>query len=406
MSAVLRTGLWPFAAGIAAAVLLSAPVSAADAAPPAAALVKGNTAFAVAVYGELGKADGNVFFSPFSVSTALGMAFAGAREDTARQMQDVLGLPSDQAPVPSGLSALGRDISAAADSAGEHFMIANGLCLTRSRGVVSDEYKALLRSHFDAELFEGGLEQINSWVRDKTDGKIEKILDELDRLSVCVLLNAAYFRGTWASPFDPDQTRAAPFSIAPGRTATVPFMSQNTSLPIIEQPGLRIAALPYEGGRLALVIVLPDDVGGLAAIERNLTAARVQEWLGELTRAPQPALQITIPKFVLRGEYDLIPPCRSLGMRDAFQADRANFSGIDGGANSLYVSQARHRAFVELDERGTEAAAATAIELSLKGAPPRPVRPFRADHPFLFMIVDRPTGSVLFMGRLVDPSAG
>ncbi|WP_367360248.1 serpin family protein [Syntrophus sp. (in: bacteria)] len=392
--------LLPF--GAALAIFLAAPVILADAeGVPMEPLVKGNTAFAGKLYAELRSTEGNLFFSPFSISSAMGMTYAGARQNTAREMAEVLFFQMEPEQLPSAFRRLNCELAANACRAGQKLRIANGLCL--SGGDVSRDFKTLLKENFDAELFSGGVDEINGWVREKTEGKIEKILEGLDPNSVCVLLNAVYFKGRWESRFRESDTRDAPFRVSPGHEVTVPFMFRKGDVSILRKPDFQAASIPYEGNTLSMVVLLPAEADGLGRLERRLTGENLEQWLEELDASPAGETELYLPKFKLETGYDLVPPCKALGMKDAFDASgRADFRGMGWRKGELWISQIKHRAFVEVNEEGTEAAAATAVAMVTKAIRESPV--FRADHPFLFLIRDNRTGTILFLGRIVNPA--
>lgn len=365
-------------------------------------LARGNRAFAVKLYQQLAVAGGNLFFSPFSISSALGMTCAGARENTAAEMQTALSFGQGEEHLHDSFRQLNQKLAAASGSNGQKLNIANGICLTG--GDVSGEYKALLQKYYDAELFSGDLEKINDWVKTKTEGKIEKILEMLDADSVCVLLNAIYFKGIWASQFGKDQTREISFRLSEKDKIEVPFMYQKGSFRLVEKQDFQAIALPYQGSSLAMIVMLPRPVDGLASLEKDLNPDQVEEWLAELDSASTQDVDLYLPKFKLETGYDLVPACTALGMKDAFATDgSADFSGMGLPKGQLWISQIKHKAFVEVNEEGTEAAAATAVEMTREAVSRDPV--FKADHPFLFLIRENTTGSILFMGRVADPGS-
>jgi len=364
-------------------------------------LAKGNIAFAVKLYQQLGKAGGNLFFSPFSVSSALGMTYAGARENTATEMKAALSFGLDQEPLHDAFRQLNEKLVSAANNDGQKLSIANGLCLTG--GDVSEEFKALLQKNYEAELFAGDLAKINDWVKTKTEGKIEEILEKLDPNSVCVLLNAIYFKGTWQSQFDEKQTKEAPFRLSETENANVPFMYQKASFRLIEKDDFQAIAMPYKGKALSMIAVLPQKIDGLAGLEKDLSSEKIEAWLTELDSASEQKVELYLPKFKFETGYDLVPTCTDLGMKDAFTPAAADFSGMGWPKGKLWISQIKHKAFVEVNEEGTEAAAATAVEMATKSISMDPV--FKADHPFIFLIRDTSTGSILFMGRVANPAS-
>lgn len=361
-------------------------------------LVKGNGEFAVQMYRSLAAEKGNLFFSPFSVSSALGMTCAGARGNTAKEMKEVLHFHPSQAELPAAFRGLSRELAANAAKTGQKLNIANALVLTG--GNVGKEYKKILRDYFDSEIFGGGLNEINGWVKKKTEGKIDKILEELSGNSVCVILNAIYFKGIWESQFDKSRTKAAPFHVSPDREVTVPLMYQKGRFRFLEGKDFTALSIPYKGNDLSLIILLPDVKAGLVSLEKQLDTESLQRWLAELDNQRIQQVDLYLPKFKLETGYDLVPPFKRMGIKDAFTG-RADFRGMGWPLGDLWIAQIKHKAFVDVNEEGTEAAAATAVEMVTKsvGFP----REFRADHPFVFIIRDNRTGAILFMGRLVEP---
>ncbi|MEA3364441.1 MAG: serpin family protein [Candidatus Hydrogenedentes bacterium] len=364
-------------------------------------VLEGNTAFAVDLYQQLRVEEGNLFLSPYSVSLALGMTYGGARGKTAEEMATALHFPDNHEQLHPAFEHLNQKLAETVAETGQKLDIANGLCLTE--GNVSPEFKALLRDSYEAELFSGDVNVINAWVKDKTHGKIEKILEQLSANSVCVLLNAIYFKGLWESQFKEEQTRDAPFSVSPDKEVTVPLMHQRFDLKVLRKEGFQVASMPYKGERMSMVIFLPNEVTGLPALEKQLSAQKLHQWLAELDKTISQEIDVYLPKFKLETEYDLVNSFKALGMQDAFQRDVADFRGMGWPKGDLWIAQVKHKAFVEVNEEGTEAAAATAVEMITKAATAIP--PFRADHPFLFLVRDNQTGAVLFLGRLVDPTA-
>jgi serpin B len=363
-------------------------------------VVKGNNAFAVQSYRGLGAKEGNLFFSPYSVSLALGMTYAGARGNTAKEMKEVLHFQMDQTELNSAFKSLNRKLAVTANKAGQKLNIANALVLTG--GGVSGEFKSILKNSYDAEIFPGDLAAINGWVKKKTEGKIEKILGELSANSVCLLLNAIYFKGTWESKFEKSNTYDAPFRVSASEQVNVPLMRQKSDFKLLEEKDFQAISLPYKGRNLSMVILLPQAVDGLAVLENQLTAPNLKEWLAKLDNTKVQEVELSLPKFKLETEYDLVSPLRSMGMKDAFKMNVADFSGMGWAIGDLWISQIKHKAFIEVNEEGTEAAAATAVEMRPKSMPHD--RVFRADHPFLFIIRDDQSGAIVFMGRMVNPA--
>ncbi len=373
-------------------------------------VVRGNTAFAVDLYQrERGKA-GNLFFSPYSVSTALAMAYAGARGQTEQEMAQVLHFDLPQAELHPAFAGLARRLEEIGKSQRVSLSVANSLWCQRDY-TFTDAFLKLNRAFYDAGArlvdFAGSSDatrqEINSWVAAKTQDKIRNLLQpgQVTAATRLVLCNAVYFKGKWASQFDPNNTAPAPFFTGAGQQVLTPLMSQSLKLRSRSFDDFALFALPYTGNDLALVILLPKAVDGVAALEQRLDAAKLQEWLAALDGAGEAKAQVFLPRFKLDCRLELARELAAMGMPAAF-GQSADFSGMTG-TRALCISDVVHQAMVELNEEGTEAAAATAVGMALTSVrAPAPV--FRVDHPFVFLIRENQTGSILFLGRVTDPS--
>lgn len=397
------TALWV----ILSAALCAAPyTSAAELSHPAGSsplyesLVKGNNAFAVQLYDQLATETGNLFFSPYSISSAMGMTYAGARGNTAIEIKKTFQFRFDQAQLGLAFKGFNKELTTIAARSGQKLAIANGLCLTR--GDVGSAFKTILKKDYHAELFSGGLEQINGWVAQKTEGKIRKILTRLNPDSVCVILNAIYFKGIWQSQFLKTNTSNGPFNVSSKKRVTAHLMYQQSGFRMLRGKQFRAVLIPYAGDTLSMIVFLPLTTNGLAEFEKHLTASNLDGWVGRLERQPVREIDLYLPKFKVETGYNLEPICIRMGMREAFTR-KADFSGMKTPKGDIWISQIQHKAFVEVNETGTEAAGATAVEMATKSMPNYPI--FRADHPFLFLIRDNRNGAILFMGRMVDPTS-
>jgi len=372
-------------------------------------LVEGNTAFALQLYGKLRSTEGNLALSPYSISSALAMTCAGARGDTARQMEQTLHFDQSKTDLHALFARLDTALKAAQGS--NELSMANSLW-PQEKYPFRAEFLNLLKKDYGATVtplnYEQEAEQarvtINQWVDDKTRHKIAEIIGPrvLTGLTRMVLVNAIYFKGTWATPFPESATRPDKFYAKPDTTVPVPFMHKRGSFSYGENDQLQLLALPYVGRRLEMIILLPRSRDGMGQLENSLTAASLSAWTSGM-RDQQ--VNVALPKFKMSSGFALGEALRALGMKDAFDPDRADFSGMDGNSHWLYISAVLHKAFVDVNEKGTEAAAATAVVVMARGLarPVEPPREFRADHPFLFLIRDSTTGSILFMGRVAKP---
>ena len=379
--------------------------------PDMGPLVRGNTAFALDLYAQLRTQGGNLFLSPYSISSALAMTYAGARGNTAAEMQKALHFDLGQAGTPSAFAALQTRLTEIEKNGNVQLAIANSLWPHISHPFLP-EYLAQAKAAYDAVITpldfagdtEGSRQTINRWVEKKTRDKIRDLIPagNLDALTRLVLVNAIYFKGSWAVPFKPARTAPADFFVSADATVQVPLMNQTRGMPYGEFADGQVVKLLYAGGELSMLVVLPKEKVGLAALESQLTPERLAEWRSGLT---EQQVQLFLPKFKLTwGVCELKNPLKALGMVAAFLDTQADFSGMDGQADWLYVGAVLHKAFVEVNEEGTEAAAATAVVMQLRAMRPPPQVEFRADHPFLFFIQEEKSGALLFMGRVVDPT--
>jgi serpin B len=371
-------------------------------------VVEGNTAFALELYHALRKDDGNLFLSPYSISTALAMTYGGARGDTALQMAETLHFCLDQKQLHPAFARLRSELNAVQKKGGVQLHTANSLWPHKDYPFLK-EYLALTKKFYGASIrsvdyktaSEKARTRINGWVEKETEDKIKDLIQPgvLTPLTRLVLVNAIYFKGNWARQFKKSLTHDAPFHLTPEKTIEAPFMTQEGTFRYGEDGGLQILELPYEGDDLAMLILLPRRVAGLAELEKVLTPENLNQWI---THLREQKIEVFVPKFKLASSFSLNETLVSMGMRDAFDQTKANFAGMDG-TTLLYISAAIHQAVVEVNEEGTEAAAATGIVMGLKAMPAQPTT-FRADHPFIFLIRDNRSGSILFMGRVIDPT--
>jgi serine protease inhibitor len=368
------------------------------------ALVAGNTAFALDLYWELRGDEGNLFFSPYSISAVLGMTYAGSRGNTGVQMAQALRFALDQDHLHPAFASVEARLRAVQDRGDVRLRVANSLWPKEGYPLL-DEFLALTERFYgvvitplDYDEPEVARRSINAWVEERTEGKIEDLIPPGTLLALLVLVNAITFKGNWACQFDKALTRDAPFWLTAKDQVRVPLMQQLGTFGYAQVDDLRILELPYAGDDVSMVVFLPAEIDGLAALEDSLNVESLNRWMGRLRESE---VQVYLPRFEMRCGFRLGERLKAMGMTDAFD-DSADFSGIDGTL-SLYISAVFHQAYVDVNEEGTEAAAATAVLMAPKGIPlPSPT--FRADHPFVFLIRERTTGSILFLGRVVNPA--
>lgn len=383
--------------------------SSAASAQDAAAAARAGNAFALDVYAKLRDRQGkDFFFSPYSVHAALTMTSAGAHGSTADEMAHVLHWPEARGKH-ADVEALARSLEEGALRAGYQLSVANRLWGQEGYGFLGD-FLSVTREHYGAELaqvdFANNTEQarstINSWIAEKTRGKIGNLVPPgmVDALTRLVLTNAIYFKGQWKSKFSEQLTGNAAFHVSADESLDVPLMFQTAHFRHHAADGVQLVELPYGDEGLSMVVVLPDQVDGLAALEAKLSAERLDRWLSRLASR---RVMLHLPRFKMTSEFNLGGVLQSLGMKELFTPGQADLSGMNGN-RELFVSAVIHKAFVEVNEEGTVAAAATAVVTRAPG-PVEETKVFRADHPFLFLIRDDRSGSILFLGRVVKPQA-
>ncbi len=385
----------------------------------------GLNTFAVDLYRRLSAESGNIFLSPLSIASVLAMAYAGARGETAKQMAQALHLASEDA-VHAALGALLRELNAKGERHGFELVVANALWGQRGYAffpefldVIQRTYGGELHAVDFGEEGEAARLAINQWVEEKTRDKIKEIIAPgmLDPLARLVLTNAVYFKGAWTQPFERTATHSAPFRTCegmpdPATTVRVPMMVQTSEFSYMEDENFQALEMSYGEqppdaraanrgrGDLSMLVLLPRRADGLAELEASLTAEKLAAWLPKLQTQE---VVVSVPKFKMTLNYALGEILRAMGVRDAFNLAAADFSGMTE-QEGIAVSEIAHKAFVDVNEEGTEAAAATGMAV-LGCADEIPIPVFRADHPFLFLIRDTRSGVVLFLGRLADPKA-
>ena len=387
-------------------------------------VAEGNNQFALQLYQKLQDDKGNLFFSPYSISTALAMTYAGARGGTQEQMAQVLHFPTskeileklsaDQKPMTQEQLAqvFGKtikDLNSRGGGDKYELRVANALWGQKDYkflqvfvGSVEKQYGGTLRNVDFIAAAEQARQTINAWVAKQTNDKIKDLISPgvLDAMTRLVLTNAIYFKGNWASQFKKNQTQDQPFTLLDGTKVQVPMMNQQTRFGYAETDALQVLEMPYKGDELSMLILLPKKMDGIKALELGLTAESFSKWLGAI-RTWQ--VIVSVPKFKMTSRFSLAQVLQSMGMTDAF-SDKADFSGMTGNRD-LFISAVIHQAYVDVNEEGTEAAAATGVTMRLTSVGPDMTPVFRADHPFLFLIRDKTAGSILFLGRVTDPTA-
>ncbi|HTX36137.1 MAG TPA: serpin family protein [Bryobacteraceae bacterium] len=383
-------------------LLLAAALPAAD-----SSIAPSLNAFTTASYQQLAGGARNLILSPFNIATALSMALAGARGRTAEEMQTVLHLHYDPA-YDAAFGSLLAELNKAGNTAGNQLLTANALWLQKGFAI-QPAFEKTLADNFQAPptavdfiaRSEAARARINAWTEEHTKGKIRDLFaaGSLDAQTRLVLTSAIYFYGQWQDQFLTSRTAPAPFSLPAGGATQASFMHQTSHFGYTETPSAQILEMRYAATGMAFDVLLPKTVTGLPGVEKSLAPESLAGWLGQLSSRN---VQVSLPKFRAESEFSLVQALSSMGMPLAFTT-QADFSGIDP-EHGLAISAVVHKAFVDVSERGTEAAAATGIGIHATAMRmPEPAVVFRADHPFLFLIRDTRTGVVLFIGRLTNP---
>jgi serpin B len=391
--------------------LISLGLAAGAQAAQTQSLVEGNTAFALDLYARLGGAPGNLFFSPYSISTCLAMTYAGARGDTETQMSQALHFSKNQKQLHSAFGQLQQQLNDAAKQKGIQLDIANALWAQQGEPflpaflkIATDDYQANVKQADFKTGAEAAAREINRWVAKKTRDKIQNILspDSLNEATRLVLANAIYFKGLWQSPYEKSATSTQPFHLSSKSQADAPLMHHVEEVRYTGNDDFQAVELPYIGDQLSMVILLPRQIDALGQLEKQLSPAFLARLLDHMKLQQ---VEIFLPRFKLDSGFGLNDILAKMGMPNAF-GPRADFSGLNGRTQDLLISDVFHKAWVEVTEKGTEAAAATVIGMesaSLRESRPPPPPVFRADHPFFFLIRETRSGSLLFVGRLADP---
>ena len=370
-------------------------------------VVNGNNQFAIKLYKELeNKNQGNIFFSPYSTSSAMAMVYEGARGKTADEIKNVFQFPDYNVLRPN-FARIYNDIN------GNHkdytLRTGNALWVEKTFHLLPD-YLKTVEEYYGGKAVnldfknepERSRQTINNFIARQTNNKIKNLIPPgmIDPNTRIVITDSVYFKGTWEWKFDKKNTANKEFKITPSEKVNVPMMvMEGRFFNYADLGDLQLLELPYKGDKLSMIILLPK--GSLSSIESNLTADNLKEWEGRMNKAA--LKEIEVPKFKFKTKYFMRNDLESLGMPTAFSSS-ADFSGMDG-RRDLFIGQVIHQAYIEVNEEKTEAAAATAVTIRTTAIDrPEPKIKFIADHPFIFLIQQKDTGNILFMGRVVDPS--
>jgi len=375
-------------------------------------IVEGNNTFTFKLYKEVKSfPDKNLFFSPFSISTALAMTYAGAKKETSLQIRRTMNFPQGKTFHTDYKHLLEMLKEGTGDKIKLNF--ADGLWAQKGYRFL-DSYFILVKMNYKSEIknvdFNDDSERekarrgINLWVEQKTNDKIKDLLtpNDLTSMTRLVLVNAIYFYGEWAKPFEIESTIPDNFFLLDKTRIKVEFMNQCGSYNYFEDPDIKVLEIPYKDSKASLVILLPNKKDGILELEKSIDYKYYLDVIG-LFRTEN--VQLSLPKFKTTFKINLGNTLSQMGMPLAFSPKNADFSGMTG-KRDLCISEVIHQAFIAVDEKGTEAAAATAVIMKMMAMrPSNDIKVFNADHPFIFLIKDNATGCILFMGKMMNPKA-
>ncbi len=405
--------LWPFVLVIGVLSLAvcvfgsAAATTEGESKPPVNPAAEAVNNFSFRLYSRCREREGNLVVSPFSVYEAMGMVWCGADGQTAEELAQLLSLPAERSGALESMRTLGEAMKAAAQRKGFSFVVANALWGQQDTPFHA-EFVGLVERIFGGALervdFAGAPEDarrlINAWSEEKTQGRIRDLVPpgSFHKYTTLVATNAVHFRGLWDMPFKLSRTMPQPFRVSTDETVSVPMMQQSAWLPYCETDACQVLEMPYAGEQFSMLLVLPKALGGLAEVEEKLDRESFHAWVSSFQTGG--IVDLAVPKFTFGCSLRLGDALHSMGASTAFDLVKADF-GRMSTVKPLFLSDVIHKAFVDVDEEGTEAAAASAV--GVVSFTPRIRYGFRADHPFLFVIRHVQTGAVLFIGRVTNP---
>jgi len=372
-------------------------------------VIDANNQFAMDLYSKYSSVGGNIFFSPYSISSALSMTYEGARGETAEEMQQVLHLPDDKEKIRSDFSSFYSELNKA--NKPYKLTTANALWAQTDYPFL-EEYFGTVEEYYDGKVenldFRSDTENsritINDWVENKTEGKIKDLIpyDMLTDSTRLVLTNTIYFKANWSNQFETSETREQDFKLDSGETVVVEMMHNTDFYNYGKTGGLQILEMPYKGDDISMLVLLPKGgiipgEGSLNKLEDSFGTDKLDDLKDDMSGE---IVQVSLPKFNFETKYFMKDDLEEMGMSTAFKYPKADFTGMSP-TDELYIDDVIHQTFVKVNEAGTEAAAATAVVGEMGISRPKT---FTADHPFIFIIQERDTGAILFLGRVSDPS--
>ncbi len=371
-------------------------------------IITANNQFALDLYAKYSSKQGNVFFSPYSISSALAMTYEGARGQTAQEMQNVMHFPNDITKMRSDFSSLYSKLNPA--NSLYKLSTANALWAQKDYSFLPDYLNLVEKNYYGKTTnldFKTDTENsritINNWVANQTNDKILDLIPKgiIDSMTRLVLTNAIYFKANWSQQFESESTYEQDFNLTSTQSIKAKMMHQTSNFNYMENNNLQMLEMDYLGNDLSMLVILPKD--NINNLQSSINLQNLESWKKEMN--PE-EVQVSFPRFKFETKYLMADDLKEMGMPTAFSG-LADFSGMDG-AKDLYIGQVIHQAFVNVSESGTEAAAATAVVMRAMsaepGAPSPPPKIFNANHPFIFLIQEKSTGTILFMGKVENPN--
>ncbi|HNW68895.1 MAG TPA: serpin family protein [Bacteroidales bacterium] len=371
-------------------------------------ITENNNLFALDLYKKIGNNQANLFYSPYSISTALAMTYAGAKGKTENEMAMVMHFPANNAEFYTKYNDVLKNINALNNGSTVNIYTVNSIWAQKDFKF-RDEFMGILKNSFNSSVnlvdfikeTENSRIQINKWVETQTNEKIKELIKPglIDYLTRMVLVNAIYFKADWQTTFDKQQTQKMDFRMDETNAVSCDFMFAEQEFKFYEnEDGLKAIEIPYSSGKMSMLIILPKDNAGFSTLKKEINPDFYKKVNSALVSKK---VKLYLPKFKIISEFELSDMLKQMGMPEAF-SDRADFSGMTG-TKDLKISKVIHKAFVEVNETGTEAAAATAVVMRVKSMPVAPPE-FRADHPFMFIIKENTDNSILFAGNIYNPT--
>jgi len=368
-------------------------------------LVAANTGFGFNLFQELEQADPgqNIFISPASVAMALAMTYNGANGETKEAMAKTMGL---QAMSLEEVNRANADLKTILDNPDPEVKLTVANSLWAREGIdFKPEFKQRNRDYYAAEVntldssHPGAAKAINNWVEENTAGKINKIVESIETDSILFLINAIYFKGSWAEKFDPSETKEGLFNLPDGTQKKLPMMSRTGPYGYYQGDNFQAVRIPYGNKRVSMYVFLPDQESSLVKFNRNLDAANWEKWMPQFKET---TVHLVLPRFKYEYAVSLNDTLKALGMEVAFDSQRADFGNMCPipPVPVVYISEVKYKTFIDVNEEGTEAAAATSVELKCTGVPQ--ITNMVVDRPFFFAVRDEQTGTILFMGTVVS----